>query len=119
MNTTEKLQQILSGIPAVVEQRMEVHRDFHRGGGENYIVHEVITESDAAYSDDLPEEQIDTVRVHCFTKGNPTPVKLAIRRTLRQNDFSIILTELLFEEDTKYKHIVIEARTIGESDEEE
>ena len=118
MNTTEKLQAILSGIPAVVEQGMEVHRDFHRGRGENYIVHEVITESDAAYSDDQPEAQIDTVRVHCFTKGNPTPVKLAIRRTLRQNDFSIILTELLFEEDTKYKHIVIEARTIGESDEE-
>lgn len=118
MTTTEKLQAILSGIPAVIEQGMEVHRDFHRGHGENYIVHEVITESDAAYSDDLPEEQIDTVRVHCFTKGNPTPVKLAIRRTLRQNDFSIILTELLFEEDTKYKHIVIEARTIGESDEE-
>lgn len=116
MTTTEKLQTILSGIPAVIEQGMEVHRDFHRGGGENYIVHEVITESDAAYSDDQPEAQIDTVRVHCFTKGNPTPVKLAIRRTLRQNDFSIILTELLFEEDTKYKHIVIEARTIGESD---
>ena len=101
MTTTEKLQAILSGIPAVAEQGMEV-----------------ITESDAAYSDDQPEAQIDTVRVHCFTKGNPTPVKLAIRRTLRQNDFSIILTELLFEEDTKYKHIVIEARTIGESDEE-
>ena len=116
MNTTEKLQQILSGIPAVIEQGMEVHRDFHRGHGENYIVHEIITESDAAYSDDQPEAQIDTVRVHCFTKCNPTPVKLAIRRTLRQNDFSIILTELLFEEDTKYKHIVIEARTIGESD---
>lgn len=116
MNTTEKLQAILSGIPAVVEQGMEVHRDFHRGHGENYIVHEVITESDAAYSDDQPEAQIDTVRVHCFTKGNPTPVKTAIRRLLRQNDFSIILTELLFEEDTKYKHVVIEARTIGESD---
>lgn len=119
MNTTEKLQAILSGIPAVAEQGMEVHRDFHRGHGENYIVHEVITESDAAYSDDQPEAQIDTVRVHCFTKGNPTPVKTAIRRLLRENDFSIILTEPIREADTGYFHIVIEARCIGESDEEE
>ena len=107
MTTTERLQQILSGIDPAIE----VHRDFHRGHGENYIVHEIITESDAAYSDDLPEEQVDTVRVHWFTKGNPTTIKQQIRRALRENDFSIILTELLFEEDTKYKHIVIEAKT--------
>ena len=112
MTTTEKLQTILSGI----DPGIEVHRDFHRGSGESYIVHEVLTETDTAYSDDTAHEQIDTVRVHWFTKGNPTPIKKAIRRLLRENDFSIILTELLFEEDTKYKHIVIEARTIGESD---
>ena len=111
MNTTEKLQAILSGIPVVAEQGMEVHRDFHRGRGENYIVYEVITESDAGYSDDEPEEQIDTVRVHCFTKGNPTPVKLAIRRTLRQNDFSIKLQDLHFDEDRAYRHTGNEAKT--------
>lgn len=115
MTTTEKLQTLLSGIDPAIE----VHRDFHRGSGESYIVHEIITESDAAYSDDAAQEQIDTVRVHYFTKGNPTAVKKAIRRVLRENDFSISFTEPIREADTGYHHIVIEARVIGESDEEE
>lgn len=115
MTTTEKLQAILSGI----DPGIEVHRDFHRGSGESYIVHEVLTETDTAYSDDTAHEQIDTVRVHYFTKGNPTPIKTAIRRLLRENDFSIILTQPIREADTGYFHIVIEARCIGESDEEE
>lgn len=115
MTTTEKLQTLLSGIDPAIE----VHRDFHRGSGESYIVHEIITESDAAYSDDAAQEQIDTVRVHYFTKGNPTAVKKAIRRVLRENDFTISFTEPIREADTGYHHIVIEARVIGESDEEE
>lgn len=116
MNTTERLQAILSGIPAVADAGIEVHRDFHPGHGESYIVHEIITESDAAYSDDLPEEQLDTVRVHWFTKGNPTAIKREIRRVLRENDFSIIMTQPIRESDTGYSHIVIEARVIGEGD---
>ena len=115
MTTTEKLQSILSGIDPAIE----VHRDFHSGNGENYIVHEVIAETDTAYSDDAAQEQIDTVRVHYFTKGNPTPIKKAIRRLLRENDFSIILTQPLREADTGYFHIVMEARCIGESDNDE
>ena len=86
MTTTEKLQTLLSGI----SQNIEVHREFHRGHGESYIVHEILTESDGEYSDDEPEVQVDTVRVHYFTKGNPTPVKKQIRRLLRENDFTII-----------------------------
>ena len=62
MTTTEKLQQILSGIDPAIE----VHRDFHDGQGEDYIVHEVLTEVDTAYSDDDAHEQIDTVQVHFF-----------------------------------------------------
>ncbi|MBQ1349950.1 MAG: hypothetical protein IIZ68_04690 [Clostridia bacterium] len=112
MTTTEKLQTLLSGI----SQNIEVHREFHRGHGESYIVHEILTESDGEYSDDEPEAQVDTVRVHYFTKGNPTPVKKQIRRLLRENDFTIIFTEPLREADTGYHHIVIEARVIGESD---
>lgn len=115
MTTTEKLQGILSGIDPAVD----VHRDFHRGHGENYIVHEIIAETDAAYADDDPQEQIDSVRVHWFTKGNPTAVKKAIRRVLRENDFTIFFTEPIREADTGYHHIVIEARVIGESDNEE
>ena len=115
MTTTEKLQTILSGIDPAIE----VHRDFHRGSGESYIVHEVLTEVDTAYSDDAAQEQIDNVRVHYFTKSNPTPVKKAIRRLLRENDFTISFTEPIREADTGYNHIVIEARCIGESDEEE
>ena len=115
MTTTEKLQSILSGI----DPNIEVHRDFHGGKGENYIVHEVIAETDTAYSDDTAHEQVDTVRVHYFTKGNPTPIKKAIRRLLRENDFSIILTQPLREADTGYFHIVMEARCIGESDNDE
>lgn len=114
MTTTEKLQQILSGIDPAIE----VHRDFHDGQGEDYIVHEVLTEVDTAYSDDDAHEQIDTVRVHFFTKGNPTPIKKEIRRLLRENDFSIVYTQPLREADTGYNHIVIEARCIGDSDEE-
>lgn len=115
MTTTDKLQSILSGV----DPNIEVHRDFHRGRGESYIVHEILTESDADYSDDTAHEQIDTVRVHYFTKSNPTPIKREIRRVLRENDFSIILTQPLREADTGYHHIVIEARVIGESDTEE
>ena len=115
MTTTDKLQSILSGI----DPNIEVNRDFHRGHGESYIVHEVLTEVDTAYSDDAAQEQIDTVRVHYFTKGNPTAVKKAIRRVLRENDFTISFTEPIREADTGYHHIVIEARVIGESDNEE
>lgn len=112
MTSTEKLQKILSGI----DPNIKVHRDFHRGGGESYIVHEVITERDADYADDEPNAQIDTVRVHYFTKSNPTKIKRAIRRVLRSNGFSIAFTEPLREADTGYYHIVIQATAIGEAD---
>ena len=112
MTSTEKLQKILSSI----DPNIRVHRDFHRGGGESYIVHEIITELDANYADDGPHAQVDTVRVHYFTKSNPTKIKRAIRRALRSNGFSITLTEPLREADTGYYHIVIQATGLGEAD---
>ena len=114
MTSTAKLQKILSGI----DPNIKVHRDFHRGKGESYIVHEVITERDEDYADDEPQSQVDTVRIHYFTKSenNSTKIKRAIRRVLRSNGFSIAFTEPLREADTGYYHIVIQATAIGEAD---
>ena len=115
MTTTALLQSILTGIDPAVE----VHRDFHRGSGEDYIVHEILTERDTAYADDMPQAQTDTVRVHYFTKGSSTSVKKAIRQRLREAGFTILYTEPLREPDTGYHHIVIEARRTAALEDDE
>lgn len=113
MTSLEKLKNSLSAI----DENIKAYPDFHRGHGENYITYEIIQERDTHFADDEPNAQIDTVRVHYFTKSNPTPIKKAIRRMLRSDGFSISYTEQLRESnDTGYYHVIIQATALGETD---
>lgn len=113
MTSFEKLKIFLSAI----DESVKAYPDFHRGHGENYITYEIITEQDAMFADDEPNAQIDTVRVHYFTKSNPNEMKKAVRCALRANGFSISYTEQLRESnDTGYYHVIIQATALGKTD---
>ena len=112
MTSSEKIQSILSAEC----KNYAVYPDFHCGKGENYITHEIITEQDAMFADDSPHEQIDTLRVHIFTKQNPTIIKKAVRAALRLGGFSISYTEQFRESDTSYNHVIIQVVALGEAD---
>lgn len=111
MTTSEKLQSLLTASVSCA-----VYADFHYGKGETYITHEIVSERDSAYADNLPHEQIDTMRVHIFTKNNPVEIKQLVKKLLRNNDFTISYTEQLREGDTGYSHVIIQCQTLGELD---
>lgn len=68
------------------------------------------------FANDEPQEQIDTLRAHIFTKSNPTKIKKAVRRALRSDGFSVSFTEQLRESDTGYNHIIIQVTALGKTD---
>lgn len=112
MTSSEKIQTILSAEC----KNYAVYPDFHYGKGENYIIHEIIMEQDTLFADDVPHEQIDTLRVHIFTKQNPNSIKKAVRTALRFGGFSISYTEQFRESDTGYNHVIIQVVALGEAD---
>jgi hypothetical protein len=81
---------------------------------EEYIVFNYADERPALRADDTDIYDETTVQVHLFTKGNPQQNKKAIRRLLRASGFTILDTQEIYEDDTRFTHVVVEAWVEGD-----
>jgi hypothetical protein len=87
--------------------------DKERDSGMEYIIYTYAGETPIFFGDD--EAQLDEtyITVHIFTQKNPQKYKKDLRRFLRSNGFLIAETEELYEDDTRYYHVVVTAHIIG------
>lgn len=84
---------------------------------DEYITFDYTDERDVLYGDDEPLEEETILRVHYFTKGDPTETKTKIRKLLRDADFIVQSTAQYYESDTGYRHIIITVSKNGKTDE--
>lgn len=96
-------------ITALSSLNIPVVPNVYTGTATEYITFNYADERPTVYADDVDELDETTVQVHYFTKGNPQTNKKAIRRLLRQADFSIQSTQEFYETDTGYTHVVVYA----------
>lgn len=80
---------------------------------DNYITFNYIDERPDVYADDSDTEDKTTIAMHYFTKDDPQSKKKAVRKFLRSQGFVILSTSELYEQDTGYNHIAVEAYIYG------
>ena len=80
---------------------------------DEYITFNYVDERPALRADDEDIYDETVIQVHYFTKGNPQTNKKAIRKALRGAGFTILSTSELYENDTGYVHVVVEAWISG------
>lgn len=106
-------------ISALAPMNMPVEPNVYEGVKENYITFNYADERPALNADDEDILDETIVDIHCFTKSDPQSHKKAIRRYMRTAGFSIMDTQELYEDDTKYTHIVVTCAIGGTVDDEE
>lgn len=108
MNVFPLLKQALAplGLPCEPE--------VYEGDARDYIVYNYADERPALDADDDSLLDETSVQVHYFTPGDPHAVKKGIRRRLRAAGFYVTGTQQFYEDDTKYRHVVVEATIGGE-----
>ena len=96
-------------ISALNSLKLPVFPNAYEGAADEYITFNYAGEAPSLYADDTDVLDETIVQVHYFTRGNPQPKKKAIRRLLRVSGFTISNTLELYEKDTKFTHVVVEA----------
>lgn len=97
---------------------LPVEPNVYTGTGD-YITFNYVDERPALNADDKDIMDATIVDIHCFTKGDPQAYKKTIRRRMRAAGFSIVSTQELYENDTKYTHIIVTCAIGGDVDDEE
>ncbi len=100
-------------ISALSSLNLPVEPNDYGGTAKEYITFNYADERPALRADDTDLYDETEIQVHYYTKGNPQTNKKAIRKLLRQADFTIINTQEFYEKDTKYTHVVVEAQIEG------
>ncbi len=95
--------------PALEALGYPVALDCYTGDAEEYIVINYSDERPTIWVDDVDRYDLTTVQVHFFTRYDPIGIKPKIREILRRLKFTILSTEQYYENDTKYRHVIIEA----------
>jgi hypothetical protein len=88
---------------------MSVEPDKYTGAATKYIVWNYLDERPAFSADDMATEEATYVRVTFFTKENPEEIKAEIKRLLREGGFYVYSVGQIYENDTGYRHITIDA----------
>ena len=83
------------------------------GEAETYGSWNYADERPTVYGDDTDLYDVTYIQVHGFTKGSTIALKKAIRNALRGVNFLIQNTLELYEDDTGYYHIIVEASIEG------
>jgi hypothetical protein len=104
-------------IGALYPLNIPVVPNVYEGSADEYIVFNYADERPIMSGDDTDLFDRTTIQIHYFTKNNPQANKKAIRRLLRAAGFTIISTAELYEDDTRYSHVVVEAEIDGAIDE--
>lgn len=89
------------------------------GDATDYITFNYTDERPALSADDEDIYDTTSIDVHYFTKGNPQANKKAIRRQMRAAGFSIMSTQEIYEDDTKYTHVIVSCSIGGYIDDVE
>lgn len=103
-------------IGALSPLGLPVEPNVYEGEATEYITFNYADERPVVSGNDTDLFDRTTIQVHCFTKNNPQQSKKTIRRLLRAAGFTILSTVELYENDTKYIHIVVEAEIDGKID---
>lgn len=93
---------------------LPVAPDVYNGTATEYIVWYYLDERPILNANNKPMIDATYIRVNYYTKGNPETTKKEIRRLLRAGGFTVYSTTQLYESDTKYRHIAIDAWISGE-----
>ena len=74
-----------------------------------WIAYNVVYESPSQYADDYDAYTSRDIDVHFFTKSKATQesVKKSLRNALRTEGYVIKQTQTMYEDDTKYYHLII------------
>lgn len=76
---------------------------------DEYIILTPLSDSLENYADNMPQSELQEVRLSLFSKHNYLARKNAVTRILLNNDFTITDRRYIgYEEDTKYFHYAID-----------
>lgn len=89
--------------------KLPVKANVYEGAADEYITFNYVNENPAVIADDTDIIDETNIQVHYFTRGNPQRNKKVIRRLLRARGFSISNTLEIYESDTKFTHVIVEA----------
>ncbi len=104
---------------ALASLNIPLKPEVYKGTAQEYIAFNYSDERPVLSADDNDQLDETTVQVHYFTKGDPHTTKAKIRRLLHAAGFNIISTQQFYEEDTQYRHVVVEASIDGEINDQE
>jgi hypothetical protein len=100
---------------ALSELNLPVYADYADAGSGEYIVFNYADERPVIYADDDDIADATEIQVHYYVRGKSClPVKTAMRKLLKQAGFTIIATTQLYEDDTKYTHVIVECKIENE-----
>ena len=83
------------------------------GGVDEYIVYNYADERPILRGGGVDIADETTVQVHYFTLGDPMPLKKTIQTALRGAGFTIQSIQQMYESDTHYYHVIVEAYICG------
>lgn len=96
-------------ISALASLNLPVSIDRYEGTGTEYVIFNYADERPSIRADDTDILDETTIHVHYFKQGNVQANKQAIRRLLRAAGFTIISTSEMYEDDTGFSHVIVEA----------
>lgn len=106
-------------ISALSDMGLEVYPNFYSGDDEEYITFSYLDERPEFWADDEPIYDGTYVRVSLRTRQNPQNYKKQIRKRLRAAGFTVTSTAELYEEDTNYVQVAVDAEIAGIVNDEE
>ncbi|HEX3025729.1 MAG TPA: hypothetical protein VHR42_00645 [Clostridia bacterium] len=104
MSILEELNTLLTGIGLSVETGM-----FSGAPPDEYLVITPLADTFEGYADDLPQQEIQEVRLSLFSKGSYTARKNQIVRSLLENNFTVMDRRYIgHEDDTNFHQYAID-----------
>lgn len=104
MSILEELNTLLTGIGLSVETSV-----FSGTPPDEYLVITPLADTFEGYADDLPQQEIQEVRLSLFSKCSYTARKNQIVRSLLENNFTVTDRRYIgHEDDTCYHHYAID-----------
>ena len=108
MNVNQKIER---AIGTIVKQNVLPMKCPKDSPPDLYAVYNPELEEPGYYADDAEEEWTQHMQVHIFTKTNYIELRRRIRKSLRENDFTLTGIQTFYEKDTGYYHLCFECYT--------
>ena len=114
MTVCEKLCDILD------EMNLPVAEGSYNGTSTEYFTFNIFSEHCVLFADNEIIAEVSELYLHYFTKDKTHSNKTKIKKLLRDNeDVYILDTEILYEKDTGYTHVIFQLQIINDTEESE